>query len=1187
MKLKMPMLGTSLVVAAIVAGIAGFLFFTVDRQDLVTWFVQHKLLVGGALLIALPALYAILRRREPARIAAQEASKKEELEPSGLRDDPAKTEKARAEKAMAAAQALHFQLAQLRWFRWAYDRPWILVSGDDASVKRLLPEFANQYWLITDHAVLLRGEVSENGVDPVWLRQIYRMRRRRPVDAIVLAFNGEVELPIPSRGPTGWGTALAHIADILHWSAPVYVLDLAGAATANHSTPVIGSEFANATDKTAMEGALLTLRDRLADAGIKQLGQDRSERFAAELSTRLDTRASALAHWATELSTWQRRPFPVMGAFFSAWPATDAQRPDGNGVDISIWRYLADTTRHRVGRRTGFHPITVCSALAVCVLGLWGAGLAVSGISNAHQMVLTNEALNNLDHAPDTSARLRALRALQQRIGFYEYRVDHHAPFFSRFGLNHDHQVLDALWTPYADASRALLTAPVQQDIEARLVDLSQMPTTDFDDQATKVAQDGQNALKTYLMMAEPQHAEAPFVSQQLPRFWSTSASLTAGEKIDFSQHLFAFWAEHLSAHPEWKIQPREDLIATGRQTLLAVIGVKNSEDTIYQGVLAAVGHKYPDQTLASLTAGTDTRGVFRTGATVPGVFTRQAWEGSIESAIDDAAKHNGVAGDWVLGNVGTNTQSQTPEALRAALRARYFADYAEHWQAFTNSLRCDSAPTLPAAIGQLKLIADARQSPLIALVKSLEFQGGAGAQRDSLSDTLVGKAQSMFGKKDDTPQAAKLDPAGPLGTSFGPVLRLVAQSNANVSAGARSDLSLERFTERVTSLRLKLQQISDSPDSEQQAKQIAQSIFLGKGSELADTLSYAQLIAASLGEQWAGMGAELFVRPVSQATQTVLEPAQASLNDAWQSTIVATWNKSFSGRYPFASTANDASLPEFARFLRPQGGLIGTFLATQLAGVLQLQGDQWVPVAGATGLGSAARAVDPAFLKAINTLQRIGGHLLAQGEPSYRFELRPVPQPGITDTLLTIDAQKLHYYNQVESWSGMAWPTNDPQSAGTRLEWQTESAGTNQRFEFGGRWAFVRMLERAHVEPIDTATYQLTWQGKAQFEDTRSRSSKTSDADDQEALTAREPSTAASTDIAHPLSYIMRTDVGKGPLELLDLKGFVLPSRIFVKRETTAKGATLANGPPPLPKSAIEAAKRAETPLPAGRGAL
>ncbi|AET92161.1 ImcF domain-containing protein [Burkholderia sp. YI23] len=1054
--------------------------------------------------------------------------------------------------------------------RWRYRRPWLLLDGDPALIDRLSPKSGTPGWTITDNAVLLWSRpLSDGQANSEWLRELAKLRRGCPLDAVVALVDGDEGAQALSYGLSdSIGYRIGRTAELLNWATPVYVVSVDSIwPTSPNSAEVIGCEFGSEVEAGLVTQRLNQLRERLADLGIRRLGQDKRDRYGAELSRSLDKRIRPLAEFIVRLSNSRPKLTRIRGAFFTSQLTVGIYADQNSFVsrNQSLWRYIGEDAKSVGGHRVGLHPVNVCAVMASVVVATWGAGMAISGMTNAHQMVLTNAALSDLDHAPDASARLRALRALQERIGFYEYRVKEHTPLLSRFGLNHDREVLNALWTPYARASRALLTAPVQQDIEARLVDLSQMPTTDLDDQVTKVAQDGQSALKTYLMMAEPQHADAAFMTPQLAQYWNIPANLTAGEKIDLSQHLLGFWAERLAAHPDWKIQPREDLISTGRQTLLAVIGVKNSEDTIYQGVLTAVGHKYPDQTLASLTAGTDTRGVFRTTVTVPGVFTRQAWEGSIEAAIDDAARHNGVAGDWVLGNAGTSSKAQTPEALRAALRRRYFADYAERWQSFMNSLRCDAAPTLPAAISQLKLIADARQSPMIALMKALEYQGGAGAQRDSLSDTLVGKAQSIFGKKDDTPQAAKPDPAGPLGASFGPVLRLVAQSSANVSAGARSDLSLERFTERVTSLRLKLQQISDSPDSDEQAKQIAQSLFLGKGSELADTLAYAQLIAASLGEEWAGMGAELFVRPVSQATQTVLQPAQASLNDAWQATIVANWNRSFAGRYPFANTSSDASLPELARFLRPQAGLIDTFLALQLAGVLQLQGDQWVPVAGATGSGSAAREIDPAFLKAINTLQRIGGHLLAQGEPSYRFELRPVPQPGITDTLLTIDAQKLHYYNQMETWSGMAWPTSDPQSAGTRLEWQTETAGTNQRFEFAGRWAFVRMLERAHVEPIDTSTYQLTWQAKAQFEDTR-YASKTADAADQD---------------------VMRTDVGKGPLELLALKGFVLPSRIFVKRETPVKGAKLPDGPPPLPKAAIEAAKKAETPLPGARGTL
>ena len=35
--------------------------------------------------------------------------------------------------------------------------------------------------------------------------------------------------------------------------------------------------------------------------------------------------------------------------------------------------------------------------------------------------------------------------------------------------------------------------------------------------------------------------------------------------------------------------------------------------------------------------------------ATVPGIYTRAAWEGVIEKAIDDAVKDQHVEGDWVL----------------------------------------------------------------------------------------------------------------------------------------------------------------------------------------------------------------------------------------------------------------------------------------------------------------------------------------------------------------------------------------------------------------------------------------------------------------------------------------------------------------------------------------------------------
>jgi type VI secretion system protein ImpL len=508
------------------------------------------------------------------------------------------------------------------------------------------------------------------------------------------------------------------------------------------------------------------------------------------------------------------------------------------------------------------------------------------------------------------------------------------------------------------------------------------------------------------------------------------------------------------------------------------------------------------------------------------------------------------------------------------------------------NTLQWEGAPDLSSAIEQLTLLADARQSPLIALMNSLQYQAGASAAHQSLSDTLVAKAQSVLAR-DDGPTPAQADPAGALGAPFAPVLRLLTQGERGAS-----DLSLQRYLERVTALRLKLQQIHHSPDADAQARLAAQALFQGRGSELADTQAYAQLLAASLGAQWAGMGEALFVRPVAQATRTVLQPAQASLNRAWREGVVASWERSFAGRYPFASTDNDASLAELARWLRPQGGLIDTFVGGQLAGVLELQGDQWVPAARS----GAALAFDPAFLDALNTLQRVGAHLLAQGEAQYRFELMALPTPGLTDTVLMLDDQQLHYYNQRQSWQALRWPVSAAAQPGTRLQWQTEMAGTNKNYEFGGRWALLRMLERARVEPVDSATYRLTWQGvpDAQWRDEDEPSTAgdgAGTAGQQHVAAAGQAaasnvtastaatSSAAASNAAPPgslndslnaqgprvpayggpplaLNYVMRTEIGRGPLELLALRGFVLPQRIFVSAPQPGVSASHAERP-------------------------
>lgn len=1152
--------GYAIAVVAVTAAVAATLYFMGEGSQAAITRAEIAGLVG----------LTVLMLRGPVAASWSTAARYARDRTRHRRDPAARVGKAPTPDTDLAAlryASLQFALKDRRIRRL----PRLLVVGDDEDIVRRLAPLVEAGWYEAPEALLLWCNACLNPPDMAWMARLYKLRRRRPVDAIVLVVDGEAALPTQGRHKIPTRASLGRIGELLRWSAPVFVFDVSVAKVAvRGDSRWAGCELPRQADAGTIEQALLAVRDQLAARGIEQMCRDLGDSASGELSKHLDDRAQALANWIGGWHARRSSSVPVAGIVLASLPKNGAASADAErNVDLPVWQYLADASRRHAGHRIGAHPVTVLSIAALGVAGLWMAGMLVSGITNGRDLRVANQVVREIRSAHDPAAGVRGLLALQQQIARYEYRVQHGAPLLTRFGLNRDSSILAALWQPYEHASHRLLVAPVQHALEASLTDLTQMRADALDDPASGLAQAGEDALKAYLMLAEPVRAESAFLAPQMARHWATDSRMPAGERQDLGERLFKFFADHLQSHPDWKIEPQLALVASARQTLLAVVGQRNAQHAVYQGLVdgfASSGGngKYPDKNLASLTAGTDARGLLRSAAMVPGMFTREAYEGYVASAIEAAAKRSVIANDWVLtdGKPATSdVQGLDGEDLKAALTAQYFADYAEHWQGFMNSLQWEAASTLPAAIDQLKLMADVRQSPVIALMKALEYQGGAGARQDSLTDTLVAKAQNMLGKQPAhqpmTGRGIRPDFAGPLSAAFGPVLRLVGQSPANQAnvGSVNGELSLQRFLDRATALRLRLQQVSHSAEADAQARQMAQAMFQGKASELADTQAYGELIAASLGNQWAGMGEALFVRPIAQATQRVLLPAQASLNDAWRHGVALTWDRAFAGRYPFVDSADDASLPELARFLQPRNGLIEAFLTTQLAGVLELQGDQWVPVA----TGRQALAFDPAFLKAINTLQRLAAHLLPQGQPQYRFEFKPIPTAGLTETLLTIDGQKLRYYNQRESWTALTWPARDLQEVGTRLQWQTERAGTSKNYELGGRWGLIRMLERAHIEPVSHTTFQLTWRAAP---DTTPNSAQGMAeglmaealiAEDLHSLTSRKPRLSATKDLTDPIRYQMRTEIGQGPLEMLWLRNFVLPTRIFAGPEVRA----------------------------------
>ncbi|WP_274643798.1 ImcF-related family protein, partial [Pseudomonas serbica] len=112
-------------------------------------------------------------------------------------------------------------------------------------------------------------------------------------------------------------------------------------------------------------------------------------------------------------------------------------------------------------------------------------------------------------------------------------------------------------------------------------------------------------------------------------------AGVSPGLWHGLSPTLWQFYGEQLASHPDWRIAADPKRVAQVRQLLLGQLGQRNAEASLYKTVLDEAANHYPALNLQQLVGDTEARALFVNTASVPGVFTRQAWEGQVRPAID------------------------------------------------------------------------------------------------------------------------------------------------------------------------------------------------------------------------------------------------------------------------------------------------------------------------------------------------------------------------------------------------------------------------------------------------------------------------------------------------------------------------------------------------------------------------
>ncbi|AKH63909.1 MULTISPECIES: ImcF-related family protein [Photorhabdus] len=1003
-------------------------------------------------------------------------------------------------------EVINFHLNQCYGRFWRRKVRILLVMGEPEQAEAIAPGLTTQHWLEGHDTVLLWGGSPQAEPDGVQLKALRKLRRRRPLDGVVWVMT-EAQL---SQRPQ-METALRMLQKQgrqLGWQAPVYVWNVRHSNWEQRDRPTqtIGCLLPEECTPQVLEQCLNQLPPQLTARGIGQALAENRHDFLLRLAQHMLTGGVEL--WVRHLSPLlTRQPIWLAGVMFSLPLAVPPGMTEHGWWADASWDGIREDVRRVRGQVVGF-PWEKSAQWGLIVLTvLWGVGSVTSFFANRHQITLSRERVSQASdmHRP-LSTHLLSQHALQREIDRLLYRTEEGVPWYSRFGLNQNAAQLRALWPVYQRNNTRLMRDEAARRLHQRLVAWVNLPSDS--PQRRKLSQRAYHQLKAYLMMAQPEKADADFMSRILMAEWPHREGVTDGLWQNTGASLLAFYARNLPQHPEWKIPVDRPLVSEVRQILLNQLGQRNADATLYQKVLQQVAHSYGDLRLEQMTGETDAGQLFTATGVVPGMFTRQAWEGQVRKAIDAVAASRREDIDWVLSDGHQPVSDRvSPAALKARLTERYFTDFSGAWLNFLNSLRWHKAHTLSDTIDQLTLMADVRQSPLIALMNTLAYQGETGQQDPALSDSLVKSAQNLFRKNNALEIEPQGGPPGPMDKTFGPLLALMGKSRSQGMMTTDSALSLQTFLTRVTRVRLKLQQIANTDDPQEKMQALAQTVFQGKSVDLTDTQEYGSLMAASLGAEWSGFGQTVFAQPLTQAWQTVLQPAQASLNAQWQDAVVSDWRAAFSGRYPFAAAEDEASLPMLGQFIQADSGRIEQFLHRQLAGLLHKEGKRWV----ADNADSQGLHFNPAFLTAINQLSQLSDGVFANGGQGLRFELRAKPERDVAETDLTIDGQTLRYFNQMESWQRLRWP-GDRDNPGVVLTWTGVNTGARLFGDYPGDWGLIRWLEQAQVKALEKSRYRLTF----------------------------------TTPEGVPLSWVLRTEQDTGPMALLKLKGFQLPAEIF-----------------------------------------
>lgn len=585
------------------------------------------------------------------------------------------------------------------------------------------------------------------------------------------------------------------------------------------------------------------------------------------------------------------------------------------------------------------------------------------------------------------------------------------------------------------------------------------------------------SSLRLYLVLTDPDaHADqSDFVALTLPRLWSTLAeregSAMSSDDIMTNTALYVHYLQQGSAPA---LDRDDSLVSRSRERLNAFLIDSSFVDREYLRYQLEVEERFEPLTLSAMAPEMTDRLLYASRA-VPAFFTRDVWESYLRPAIIETVSGDlQQETDWVLSDGNEEESVQTRARFVSQLMARYKRDYAIAWERFLDNTHVSGFDDLDHASERLGELSDLQMSPLRrvleAVAENTHWDDPNADSEENRNNGETGnggfwnRVLGVFDSGGDADVSVDISTLprindGLLTQHFRPITRMLGADDATGSDNS----VLNQYLLDLRQLKVRIDNVRSAQDVGLSSKSLIMATLSGQQTEL-NTLR--NFIASRIDTSSAPLSQAiepLFSVPLDETWEALREPARSQLNAAWDSDVVAPWQQMIAGRYPVSASVNEASVRDMEHFIDPESGVLSRFREQEI-------GD----LAGSSS-GQRSPMVDPRMLESIDSATALGRVIDSLSDLRNGFEVQMNPTSGLTDIILTIDGQQIHYRNNTQSWERLIWPGGEDQF-GARLDVVSRNGQRHTVFDYPDRWGFLRMIESASIVPIDSARQRFGW---------------------------------------------------------------------------------------------------------------